>query len=83
MEKPPHYFTVTKIEPVARIRYSRGGREAIATSVKVAGICTSDVKAEETDLDIPVWFPVSNSPISNSCYRGCVERAFGKLFSVS
>jgi hypothetical protein len=35
---------------VARIRYSRGGREAIATVVKVAGISsTSDIKAEELD----------------------------------
>jgi hypothetical protein len=26
---------------IARIRYSRGAREALATSVKVAGICAS------------------------------------------
>jgi hypothetical protein len=30
---------------VAGIRYSRGGREASATSVKGASICTSDFKA--------------------------------------
>jgi hypothetical protein len=40
-EKPPHYYsedTVSKDGTVARIRYSRGAREAIATIVKVAGI---------------------------------------------
>jgi hypothetical protein len=44
-----HITRVSKTRTVARIRYSRGGREAIATSVKVAGIWTSDVKAEELD----------------------------------
>jgi hypothetical protein len=34
---------------VARIRYSRGGRKASATGVKVAGIGTSNVKAKELD----------------------------------
>jgi hypothetical protein len=47
--KKPHYSRISKNRTVAGIRYSRGAREAIATSVKVAGICTSDVKAEELD----------------------------------
>jgi hypothetical protein len=34
---------------VARIRYCRGAREAIATIVKVTVICTSNIKAEELD----------------------------------
>jgi hypothetical protein len=50
---PSLHQSATRIEDlsktIARIRYSRGAREAIATSVKVAGICTSDVKAEELD----------------------------------
>jgi hypothetical protein len=33
-----HITRVSKTITVARIRYSRGGREAIATSVKVASI---------------------------------------------
>jgi hypothetical protein len=40
---------VSKKRTVARIRYSRGGREASATSIKVAGICASNIKAEELD----------------------------------
>jgi hypothetical protein len=38
-----HITRVSKNRTVARIRYSRGGREASATSVKGASICTSDV----------------------------------------
>jgi hypothetical protein len=35
------------------MRYSsRGAREAIATIVKVAGICTSNIKAEELDSSL-------------------------------
>jgi hypothetical protein len=33
----------------AGVRYSRWAREAIATFVKVAGISTSNIKAEELD----------------------------------
>jgi hypothetical protein len=44
-----HTTRVSKKRTVARIRYSRGGREASATSIKVAGICTSSIKAEELD----------------------------------
>jgi hypothetical protein len=33
----------------AGVRYRRGAREAIATVVKVAGISTSNIKAEELD----------------------------------
>jgi hypothetical protein len=40
---------ISKNISVAGIRYSREASEAIATSVKMAGICTSDVKAEELD----------------------------------
>jgi hypothetical protein len=40
---------VSKKITVAGIKYSRGGREASATSVMVASICTSDVKAKELD----------------------------------
>jgi hypothetical protein len=38
---------VFKKRTVAGIRYSRGGREASATSVKVASIGTSNIKAKE------------------------------------
>jgi Tfp pilus assembly protein FimT len=44
-----HITRVSKNRTVARIKYSRGGGEASATRVKVASICTSDVKAEELD----------------------------------
>jgi hypothetical protein len=45
-----HITRVSKKRTVAWIRYSnRGGREVSATSVKVASICTSDVKAKESD----------------------------------
>jgi hypothetical protein len=47
--KTPDYFRVELGRTVAGIRYSRRGREASATSVKVACICTSDVKAKELD----------------------------------
>jgi hypothetical protein len=40
---------VSKKRTVARIRCSRGGRKAIATCVKVAGIGTSNIKAKELD----------------------------------
>jgi hypothetical protein len=40
---------VSKKRTVVRINYSRGDREASATSIKVAGICTSNIKAEELD----------------------------------
>jgi hypothetical protein len=48
---PPHYYgsRVSKKRTVARIRYSREGRKTSATSVKVACICTSDVKPKELD----------------------------------
>jgi hypothetical protein len=49
-EKPATLLDrLSKNRTVAGIRYSRGAREAITTSVKVAGICTSDVKAKELD----------------------------------
>jgi hypothetical protein len=49
-KKPQHYYSrISKDGTVARIRYSRGAREAIATIVKVAGIRTSNSKAEELD----------------------------------
>jgi hypothetical protein len=38
------------------MRYRRVAREAIATIVKVAGICTSNIKAEELD-----------SPLARGC----------------
>jgi hypothetical protein len=41
-----HITRVSEKRTVARIRYSGGGRKASATSVKVAGIGTSDVKAK-------------------------------------
>jgi hypothetical protein len=42
------YCRMSKHRTVAGIRYSIGAREAIATSVTVTGICTSDVKATRT-----------------------------------
>ena len=49
---------VPKDGTVARIRYSRGASEAIATIVEVAGISTSNIKAEELDsplAGVRVW----------------------------
>jgi hypothetical protein len=40
---------VSKDGTEAGVRYSRGTREAVATKVKVAGIRTSNIKAEEVD----------------------------------
>jgi len=40
---------ISKKRTVARIRWSRGGRKASATGVKVAGIGTSNIKAKELD----------------------------------
>jgi hypothetical protein len=57
-EKPPHYYIGYLQMAVARIRWSRGAREAIATSVKVAGIGTSNIKAKELDsplAGVRVW----------------------------
>jgi hypothetical protein len=52
-----HITRISKNRTVAGIRYSRGAaREAIATSVKVAGKCRSDVKAKELDSPlVRVW----------------------------
>ena len=40
---------ISKKRTVARVRWSRGGRKASATGVKVAGIGTSNIKAKELD----------------------------------
>ena len=40
---------ISKKRTVARIGWSRGGRKASATGVKVAGIGTSNIKAKELD----------------------------------
>jgi hypothetical protein len=51
-----HIARISKDGSVARIRYNRGAREAIATIVKVAGIRTSNIKAEELDSPLArVW----------------------------
>jgi hypothetical protein len=48
-EKPSHDPRISKKRTVARIRWSRGGRKASATGVKVAGIGTIFIKAKELD----------------------------------
>jgi hypothetical protein len=70
-EKPPHAdHRVSKTRTVAGIRYSsRGGREASATSVKMAGICTSDVKANELDSPLAWGVCVVAGGIVCGCWR--------------
>jgi hypothetical protein len=53
-----HNNRIAKDGTEGGVRYSRGAREAIATVVKVAGISTSDIKAEELDsplAGVQVW----------------------------
>jgi hypothetical protein len=53
---------ISKKRTVARIRWSRGGRKASATGVKVAGIGTSNIKAAR-----PPWLQYAGATVYIVC----------------
>jgi hypothetical protein len=60
-----HVARVSKDGNVARIRYSRGAREAIATIVKVAGICVEQAYPRmviHLTSDEGVWDSCQSTP---------------------
>jgi hypothetical protein len=62
---------ISKKRTVAGIRWSRGGRKASATGVKVAGIGASDVVPEEKDVRFE---PICLSVVSLFVPRPTVHR---------